>query len=322
VKRSRVVVKAPATSANMGPGFDALGIALGLYDEFSFAVLEAGPSRAATYDISKPLAGGGFAPPRFRVPTDASNLAIRAFRLACADLGVAAPEVDMTCMSRIPVSRGLGSSAAAITAGVTAAWAMFGDDVDGDVQRRLDLAARLEGHPDNTSACILGGMVASAQVASGVLWARVPVQAALEAIVAVPDVALSTSVARNVLPPNVPHSDAVFNVGRVALLVASLASGELHNLRWATEDRLHQPYRACLTPGTAAAVRVALEAGALGAYVSGAGPSAMALTAAGAANASSVAEAMRTAFTQVGVACTILHLPMGAAGAGVVEAER
>lgn len=292
--------------------------------QITFTVLKSGPSKAVTYDANSPLTGGGFAPPRFRVPADATNLAIKSFRLACAHLGAAAPEVEMTCLGRIPVGRGLGSSAAAITAGITAAWAMFGHaaspDADADVQRRLDLAARIEGHPDNTSACILGGMVASAQVASGVLWARVPLKAKLRGIVAVPEMALSTSVARNVLPAAVPHSDAVFNVGRAALLVASLASGELHNLRWATEDRLHQPYRASLAPGMAAAVRLALDAGALGAYVSGAGPSVMALSA-GEAQASAVAEAMRTAFARASVECSVMNLPMGAPGASVLEAQ-
>lgn len=330
---ARVVVRAPATSANMGPGFDTLGIAVGLYDEFAFTVLGSGPSRAVTYDEGSPATDGGRAAARPAVPTDGTNLAIRAFKAFYTDVGLRAPEVEVTCRSRIPVGRGLGSSAAAITAGITAAEAMLGCggdvDADGDdatdaatgLQRRLDLAARIEGHPDNTSACILGGMVASAQVASSVLWARVPLGARLNGVVAIPETVLSTKIARNVLPSNVPHSDAVFNVGRVALLVASMVSGDLRNLHWATEDRLHQPYRASLAPGMASAMRLAVEAGALGAYVSGAGPSVMALVAEG-RQSGAVAEAMGTAFAQSRMECTIMNLPMGAPGAGVLRGQR
>ena len=149
-----------------------------------------------------------------RIPSDERNLAVRSFKAYFAEMGLRPPDVEVTCLSRIPVARGLGSSAAAIVAGITAAEAMAGQGVD--VQRKLNVAARIEGHPDNTSACILGGVTVSSMVSSTVLWAKVPLALQLDAVVAVPDFTLSTAVARNVLPGSVLHSDAVFNVGRAA----------------------------------------------------------------------------------------------------------
>lgn len=305
----RVVVRTPATSANIGPGFDSLGIALGLCDEFTFDRLESGPSRAITMDQDgKPSVQN--------LPTDESNLAVVAFDTFYSANHMPAPSVAVTCVNRIPIARGLGSSAAAIVAGVLAAEAMMG--LEPDMQRRLNMAARIEGHPDNTAACLLGGVVAASLVATSVLWANVPLAAPLGAVVAVPDMIVSTRIARNVLPGNVLHSDAVFNVSRVALLVASLASGDYSNLRYATEDRLHQPYRASLAPGMADAIRAALEAGALGAYVSGAGPAIMAFQAQG-ADTAPVAKAMADAFARSRVQASILHLTAAAEGAQIVS---
>lgn len=331
LKASRVVVHAPATSANMGPGFDCLAVAVGLYDEFTFTVLGEGPSRAVTYDASglgQAGAGQAHRPPQgpaarsltvlTRIPSDERNLAVRSFKAYFAEMGLRPPDVEVTCLSRIPVARGLGSSAAAIVAGITAAEAMAGQGVD--VQRKLNVAARIEGHPDNTSACILGGVTVSSMVSSTVLWAKVPLALQLDTVVAVPDFTLSTAVARNVLPGSVLHSDAVFNVGRAALLVASLASGDCANLRWATEDRLHQPYRASLAPGMVTAVRMAIEAGALGSYVSGAGPSIMALVPSE-ADAAPVTKAMLAAFVQAKVTATAMRLAAGVPGARVLEVQ-
>lgn len=306
----RVVVRTPATSANMGPGFDSLGLAVELRNELTFELTGEAESTAVVLDSDgKPYAS--------EIPTGSDNLAIRAFASAFAEAGQKAPGVRVRIVNRIPVARGLGSSAAAIVAGLMAADAFMG--ALPDLQRRLDMAARIEGHPDNTAACILGGVTASSLVGSRVLWAKVPVQGRLLAVAAVPDFLVATRAARNVLPANVLHSDAVFNVSRAALLVASLASGKYANLRYAMDDRLHQPYRSAIVPGMANAMKAACDAGAIGSYMSGAGPSIMALLSED-AQPEPVREAMKEAFARVRVDARTMVLPMATSGA-VIEIE-
>lgn len=301
----KVIVRAPATSANMGPGFDSLGFAMELRDELTFERAADGQSQAITLDPNGRQVSLG-------IPGGSDNLAIRAFATAFREAGQPAPAVQVCIVNRIPVARGLGSSAAAIVAGLMAADVFMG--VAPDLQRLLGTAARIEGHPDNTAACILGGITASSFVGARVLWARVPICHSLRAVVAVPDFPVSTRAARNVLPANVPHSDAVFNVGRVALLVASLASGNYANLRYAFDDRLHQPYRSGLVPGMANAMKAAADLGAIGSYMSGAGPSIMALIGDDEL-AEPVALAMREAFARARVNASTMVLPMAESGA-------
>ena len=301
----KVVVRPPATSANMGPGFDSLGFAMELRDELTFERTGDAESMAITLDPDgKPCES--------MIPTGSDNLAIRAFATAFDEAGQQAPRVRVSIVNRIPVARGLGSSAAAIVAGLVAADAFMG--IEPDLQRRLNRAARIEGHPDNTAACILGGVTASSLVGARVLWAKVPVRGNLLAVVAVPDFPVPTRAARNVLPGNVPYSDAVFNVGRVALLVASLASGDYANLRYAMDDRLHQPYRSAIVPGMVNAMRAACDAGAMGSYMSGAGPSMLALLS-GDTQPEIVAAAMEEAFARVRVNAVTMVLPMAMSGA-------
>jgi homoserine kinase len=301
----KVIVRAPATSANMGPGFDSLGFAMELRDELTFERTADRESQAITVDPDGNQVSLG-------VPTGSDNLAIRAFATAFREAGQEAPAVRVRIINRIPVARGLGSSAAAIVAGLMAADVFMG--VQPDMQRLLNTAARIEGHPDNTAACILGGITSSSFVGARVLWARVPICRSLRAVVAVPDFLVSTRAARNVLPGNVPYSDAVFNVGRVALLVASLASGNYANLRYAFDDRLHQPYRSGLVPGMVNAMKAACDAGALGSYMSGAGPSILALIADDGPG-ELVAAAMKEAFALARVTAATMVLPTAESGA-------
>jgi len=289
----------------MGPGFDSLGYAMELRDELTFERAADGESRAITVDEAGKLVSSG-------IPTGSENLAIRAFATAFREAGQIAPTVQVSIVNRIPVARGLGSSAAAIVAGLIAADVFMG--VQPDLQLLLNSAAKIEGHPDNTAACILGGITASSFVGARVLWAKVPVCRGLRAVVAVPDFPVSTRAARNVLPGNVPHSDAVFNVGRTALLVASLASGNYANLRYAFDDRLHQPYRSGLVPGMVNAMKAACDSGAIGSYMSGAGPSIMALIGSD-EPAEPVAAAMKEAFARARVDAITLVLPMAESGA-------
>lgn len=265
-----VTVTVPATSANLGPGFDALGLALSLRDEVRVR-LE--PSSAPPVTVHVEGEGAG------TVPRDATHLVVRALHTTYESLGLALPHVSLWCTNRVPHGRGLGSSAAATLAGVLAAHALAGRPEPGDGALRL--ATDLEGHPDNAAACLLGGLTIAWTDESGAHAVRLEPVEGLRATVLVPEVEMSTATARGLLPPTVPHHDASHTAGRAALLVAALTRRP-DLLLPATEDRLHQGYRAEAMPATAALV-AQLRAEGAAAVVSGAGPSVLALSAGGAA---------------------------------------
>jgi homoserine kinase len=261
-----VSVRVPASSANLGPGYDALGLALALHDDVSAEPLDGGKTTVTVHGE-----GAG------ELPTDEQHLVVRAMRAAFHELGQTPPAVALTCHNRIPQARGLGSSSAAIVAGILLARALAtgggGRLTDEAVLR---LAARIEGHPDNVAACLLGG-VTIAWIAAGAARAvRLAPADPVRPTVFVPDQRGLTAAARAALPPTVPHADAAHAAGRAALLVHALTRApEL--LLDATEDRLHQDYRAPAAPATAALVRRLRQAG-VAAVVSGAGPSVLALS--------------------------------------------
>jgi len=259
----RVQVTVPATSANLGPGFDALGLALDLRDTVSAAVTDGG----LVVDVRG--AGAG------QVPTDESHLVVRAMRAAFSELGEQPPGIALTCDNVVPHGRGLGSSSAAIVAGVCLARGLVaGGSLVMDDGTVLDLAARLEGHPDNVAPAFLGGFVISGRRGDG--WFAVPsgVDPRISTVVFIPPTPLETTVARGLLPAQVPHAHAAANAGRAALLVAALG-GRPEELLTATEDRLHQDYREPAMPESLALVR-ALRADGVPAIVSGAGPTVLA----------------------------------------------
>jgi homoserine kinase len=240
--RRRRLVRVPASSANLGPGFDVLGAALSLYLELE--VQETG-SFAVETDLD--------------VPRDRSNLVVRAFeQLHSAD------GFEFRINSQIPLSAGLGSSAAAIVAGLLAADHIFELDVD-----VMALATELEGHPDNAAAALNGGFV----VCAGTRVHRFEPPMGLEAVLVIPEESLDTEAARAALPTSVPMADAVFNVSHTALLMLGLAGGDWELIAESLRDRLHQPFRADLYPRSAALIERAPACGALGATISGAGPS-------------------------------------------------
>jgi homoserine kinase len=253
-----VRVRVPATSANLGPGFDALGLALSLHDEVEARVTGEGLSIEITGEGAS-LAEAG-----------EKHLIVTAMRAALDDLGRPQPPgIALRCINRIPHGRGLGSSAAAIAAGILAARALAG--VPGTPQQALPLATQLEGHPDNVAACLFGGLT--------IAWADKAVR--LEPLPTITPVAIiapapvSTEVARSLLPAQVPHKDAAFNAARSALLVAALTACP-DVLLEATEDRLHQGYRADAMPATYRLIE-RLRGNGIPAVVSGAGPSVLAL---------------------------------------------
>ncbi|MDF0530320.1 homoserine kinase [Tsukamurella sp. 8F] len=262
-------VTVPASSANLGPGFDSLGLALGLYDDVTVETTDGG--------LTVTVEGEGWE----SVPTDETHLVVLALRRAMTCLGIAAPGLNLKCHNRIPHSRGLGSSAAAAVAGIAAGTALA---AEGGVPRSLtagemvQLSAEFEGHPDNASASVLGGAVVSWTGPGPAYDARrIEVHPDVKAYAFVPDVESSTSVTRGLLPDKVPHADAAFNASRSALLVVALSQApEL--LLPATDDRLHQGYRAGSMPASAALV-ADLRADGVAAFVSGAGPTVLALTA-------------------------------------------
>jgi homoserine kinase len=276
-----VRVRVPATSANLGPGFDALGLALSLHDDVEARITGSG--------LSVEISGQG----ADLAEVGEEHLVVRAMRAAFAVTGGQPPGIGLRCMNRIPHGRGLGSSAAAIVAGLLAARALAGPGSaklpDADL---LGLAARIEGHPDNVAACLGGGLTIAWAAAGHPRMVRLEPIGSITPVVCVAPAPVRTDLARGLLPDVVPHKDAAANAGRSALLVAALTQhaaapeGEVvaplaRGDRWAeraavlldaTEDRLHQDYRASAMPQTRALVRGLRVAG-LPAVVSGAGPS-------------------------------------------------
>ena len=300
----RVHVRVPATTANLGPGFDALGLALSLYNDVHLA-------RAAETAVTVEGEGTG------RLPTTEKNVVVRAIRLVYDAVGRAPEAWSVHCVNRIPPARGLGSSAAAWVGGIAAANALL----DGPLGRpaMLRLAAAAEGHPDNVAAAIYGGLTVAAGDGDATLAVTLPVPPSLRWVALIPEITSATAEARAVLPASIPRGDAVFNVQRVALLLASLQAGRLDALPLALDDRLHQPYRRKLFPWMSGVADAARAAGALGCVLSGAGPSLLAL-AAGAAEAASVAAAMEKALTAAGIGGRARTLNVDTGGVVVVEA--
>lgn len=263
----RVRVRVPATSANLGPGFDCLGLAVGRYDEVDVELAGDG--------LAVEVAGEG----ADDLPRDETHLVVASLLRTAERLGVRLPGLRLRARNTIPHGRGMGSSAAAVCAGVLAARAFF---ADGDTrlpdEELLDLAAGIEGHPDNVAACLLGGLtLAWADPGAGVRAERLEPHEGLRPVLFVPISRLSTSAARGLLPATVPHADAAANAGRAALLVHALTA-EPGLLLPATEDRLHQAYRAPAMPASAELL-ARLRADGVPAMVSGAGPSVLALPA-------------------------------------------
>lgn len=270
----QVHVSVPATTANLGPGYDSLALALAWRDELSAEVIATG----LDIEVTGPYAAA--------VPRDASHLVFRAMERGFEELGVATPGLHLRCATSVPHGRGLGSSAAAIVGGLALARALVPEGTnrlaDGDVLR---IGAELEGHPDNVAAALLGGLVicgertpeetAPPHSQLRFFAHRARVHPDVTAAVFVPDVPVATTLARSLLPAEVPHRDAAADAGRAALLVAALAAAP-EMLFTATRDFLHQDYRESAMPQTLALVRELRSAG-LAATVSGAGPTVLVL---------------------------------------------
>jgi len=261
----RVAVEVPATTANLGAGYDCLGMALELTNRIGLEVRSWG---RGAIELAVEGEGAG------DLPADSRNRFVQGVEAAIREAHGGLPDgaswrIEM--VNRIPLARGLGSSAAATVGGLLAANALLGDALS--TADLLRLATAIEGHPDNAAAVLLGGFVVSAAIGDSVEAIRFDVPRGIRAVIFIPDLRLSTADMRKVLPAKVPREDAVANLGRVALGVAGMATGRRDILRILTEDRLHEPYRAAVYPQLPRMVADARAAGAIGACLSGAGSS-------------------------------------------------
>jgi homoserine kinase len=302
---STITVTVPATTANLGPGFDCIGAALSLYNRFQFSRLE--PS--ATEKLKITVTGQEAT----KVKTDESNLAYQAFVKLYDRLNQLPPPIAIHIDMQVPLARGLGSSATAIVGGLVGANEVAGKPLTQVAV--MQLAIELEGHPDNVVPALLGGCRLAASNAPGASWqiCDIPWHPNIVPVVAIPDFELSTAEARRVLPADYSRADAIFNAAHLGLLVRALATGDRDWLRCALQDKIHQPYRQSLIQGYEAVQQAALNAGACGMVISGAGPTLLALT--DATNAEAVEKAMAAAWMEFGVKADVRAIGLDTQGA-------
>ena len=307
----RVLVKVPATSANLGPGFDALGLALDLWNTTEF--FPAG-------SFSLLIEGEG----ANKLAANEKNLIVRSAKKLYECLNKPMPELGIRCINRIPLASGLGSSAAAILSGLLGANALLEEPVPHE--EILNLAVKIEGHPDNVAPALLGGLVVSMMEENKVISHKLSVatnfkssqggqsESPLHLTVALPELNLPTKQARSVLPDQVSIKDAVQNISRTVLLTEAFRTGDLDLLGQAMSDKLHQPYRLPLIHGAREAMEAAKQAGAAAVALSGAGPSLIAFSA---HRNASIGEMMTQAFGSAGLKTRILELEVSQQGAQI-----
>lgn len=290
MEMTAVRVTVPASTANLGPGFDCLGMALNLYN-----IVEM--QEASGLEIIVEGEGAG------SIARDASNLVCRAATLLFEKAGYRPPGLKIRLLNHIPLARGLGSSSAAILGGLLAANALSGSTFSS--AELLDIALELEGHADNLAAALWGGIAVVAPVEGRVRHVQLEPPAGLKVIAAVPDYTLSTAASRQVLPETIPYRDAVYNLGRLALLIAALSRQDTDLFSVAMQDVLHQPYRSALIPGMDRIMQAARDAGARSVTLSGAGPT---ITAFACEREADIARAMQQSMLDSGINCRILIL--------------
>ena len=297
-----VRVQIPATTANLGPGFDCLGMSLQLYNSVEMSITAS--------DLHIEIQGEGSPD----LPRDEENMVFQAAQKVFRQVDTHPPGLRIKLNNNIPVARGLGSSTAAIVGGMIAANILSGNKLD--QKEIIRLADVMEGHPDNIAAAVLGGIVVAVPTDGEIRCIKIPPPKTLYAAVSIPDFPLSTRLSREVLPQQVPINDAIFNLGRVALLVSALYSGDINQFGVAMEDRLHQPYRTNLVPGMKKVFAAAKLAGAKGITLSGSGPTIIAYSD---SNLDLIARVMRDTFRQNGVSSRSMVLGISPVGARALE---
>ncbi len=297
---SKATAHVPASTTNLGPGFDVLGLALQLYSTISLEEIDAGTEiQVAGVDADK-------------LNNNANNIAYRAANVVFDKAGYKPSGLRLVLTNGIPAIRGLGGSGTAILGGLLTANALCNEPFSRS--ELLDFATEFEGHPDNVAASLLGGLVISMMEDNHVHWVQLDCDSALQVVVAIPNFSLSTKAARSVLPKTVDFADAIHNVSRSSMLVAAIATGKLEMLSLAMADRLHQPYRTSLIPGFDDVAESAMHAGALSVALSGAGPSVAAYCA---TSTDEVATQMVRAFERNQISCDVKVLSIDSTGATV-----
>jgi homoserine kinase len=295
-------IRVPATTANLGAGFDCIGAALGLYNEFKLTTI-------ATESLVIAVRGLEAA----RVNIDESNLAYQAFLKLYARIDRQPPVIQLEIELGVPLARGLGSSATAIVGGLLGANAIAGNPLSST--EVMQLAIEMEGHPDNVVPALIGGCRLAATARDGWAIADIPWHSSIVPVVAIPDFELSTSAARSVLPSEYTRADAIFNTAHLGLMLRGLETGNAEWLAAGLVDRIHQPYRQQLIPGYGDVERAVESAGGYGMVISGAGPTLLAL--ASAERAEAVASAMAQAWATHNIRAQARSLAVDVRGAVV-----
>ena len=303
-------VKVPATTANIGPGFDCLGAALTLYNHFQFTPLS---------QNSEQLVIRASGPGANQLPTDANNLVYRAFVTLYQTLQQEPPPVQIDIHLQIPQARGLGSSATAIVAGLIGANQLANHPLKQSAL--LKLAIELEGHPDNVVPAMMGGCCLAAKGQNSKQWEICQINWSQDVIpiVAVPDFELKTDLARNVLPKTCSYDDAIFNTAHLGLLIKGLEQAKPILLRAALQDKLHQPYRQKLIPGFSEVYESAINAGAHGLVISGAGPTLLVLS--DVQHTDQITNTLHNRWQEIGIRAEILTLKIDRQGAIVQKGD-
>ena len=304
METNKIIVKTPASTSNLGSGFDVLGLALSLYNEVHF-ILEEGDFA----DVTLTAEGEGLA----ILAMSDENIIFRAMEETAAVIGKKLPSGKMHLINRVPFARGMGSSSTAIVSGVVLANYLCGSPLSQN--EMLNIAAKIEGHPDNVAPALMGGFVISMMDETGCTSVKVPVSADWKAVVAIPDFELMTEHARAVLPNSYSRADAVHNISCVSFLLTAFFRQNPAYLRLGMQDKIHVPYRIGLIPGGEDVIRMAEEAGAFGATISGSGSTMIAF--ADAAHADAVGKAMQAAFAGKDMTSRVMVLDFNQNGAEI-----
>lgn len=296
----KVRVRVPATTANLGPGFDALGMALELHN-FIETEERSGGLRIEVEGLGKDSLSRGD-----------DNLIYTSMKRAFQAAGYTPRGIYLKTVNNIPPARGLGSSSAAVVGGLVAANALMGSPLSKDTL--LDLAIEIEGHPDNVAPALLGGLVICANTEDGFKYINLRPYIPFKILVAIPEFEIKTSAAREVLPTAIPLKDVVFNISRSLLLIGALTAGRYDLVGYGVDDKIHQPYRSCLVPGFVDAVKSSKGAGAKAVFLSGSGPSVVAMVD---GKESEVSSALKRAFEEKQIPCRVLYLKPDHRGAEV-----
>ena len=299
---SQIRLKVPGSTSNLGPGFDCIGLAVGLYNEFLFERIDSGLEISFNGEGAEVLAKG-------------ESRTYRSLAHACATLGIETPGVRIVQHNAVPLARGLGGSATAVLAGIVAAYLFAGQDWTAPAV--LDLAGQIENHPDNLTPGLVGGLTTSLIIDGHLPFVKILPPADLTAVILIPDRGMDTPSARQVLPTHYSRQDTVFNLRGSAMIMAALASNQLDNLALAMQDCMHQPYRAPLLPGMMEIIEAAVDAGSPGAALSGAGSGIFAFAYKG--NERRIGAAMEAAAASHGLGSYCLYLPIDNTGLRVLE---